>query len=253
MSGGALGGMLVRRLLPVHHLTKETEDVVRLAIGVIATMCALVVGLLLASAKGYRQMAHYGAETKEARDLLQRYTEIKIDAIWPREASHPVVPDTNSWRLLEDVQDKLRALTPANEAQRWLKDRALQLSGELSRTRWLPREQLQTSLPKPFMVVLIFWLAVIFGSFGLFAPGNSTVTMALFVCALSIAGAIFLILEMDAPSGRDPHIERTRARRPRADGPVGRPGGRAVPQGDQRVRPSPCERVRAGRTMSTDP
>src|SRR5437870_8028226 len=160
MSGGALGGVLVRRLLPVHHLTKATEDVVRLAIGVIATMCALVVGLLLASAKGYRQMAHYGAETKEARDLLQRYTEIKIDAIWPREASHPVVPDTNSWRLLEDVQDKLRALTPANEAQRWLKDRALQLSGELSRTRWLLREQLQTSLPKPFMVVLIFWLAV---------------------------------------------------------------------------------------------
>ena len=96
MSGGALGGMLVRRLLPVHHLTKETEDVVRLAIGVIATMCALVVGLLLASAKGYRQMAHYGAETKEARDLLQRYTEIKIDAIWPREASHPVVPDTTA-------------------------------------------------------------------------------------------------------------------------------------------------------------
>src|SRR5207249_3254583 len=67
--------------------------------------------------------------------------------------------------------------------------------------RWLLHEQLQTSIPKPFMVVLIFWLAVIFGSFGLFAPGNGTVSMALFVCALSIAGAMFLILEMDEPFG----------------------------------------------------
>ncbi|TMB44260.1 MAG: DUF4239 domain-containing protein [Deltaproteobacteria bacterium] len=220
MFGGALGGMLVRRLLPDHHLTKETEDVVRLAIGMIATMSALVVGLLLASSKSSfdtkdselkqfatdlilldRQMAHYGPEAKEARDLLRRYTAIKIDAIWPSEGSHRVVADPNSWRLLEDVQDKLRALTPANDSQRWLKERALQLSGDLTRTRWLLHEQLQTSIPKPFMVVLIFWLAVIFGSFGLFAPGNGTVSMALFVCALSIAGAMFLILEMDEPFG----------------------------------------------------
>src|SRR5213080_4116226 len=88
MFGGALGGMLVRRLLPDHHLTKETEDVVRLAIGMIATMSALVVGLLLASSKSSfdtkdselkqfatdlilldRQMAHYGPEAKEARSI----------------------------------------------------------------------------------------------------------------------------------------------------------------------------------------
>jgi hypothetical protein len=51
----------------------------------------------------------------------------------------------------------------------------------------------------PFLVVMVFWLAVIFASFGLFAPRNATVIATLFVCALSVSGAIFLILELDSP------------------------------------------------------
>jgi hypothetical protein len=225
MVGGALGGMRLRRLLPDHHLAKESEDVVRLGMGVIATMSALVIGLLLASAKGSfdlkdaelkqfaadliqldRHMAHYGAETKEARDLLRRYTAIKIDSFWPGEASHPVVDDPNMWRSLEDVQDELRALAPLNDAQRWLKENALQASNDLARIRWLMREQLQASIPQPFMVILIFWLTVIFGSFGLFGPPNATVIVALIVSALSIAGALFLIVEMDQPFGGAIHL-----------------------------------------------
>jgi hypothetical protein len=85
---------------PERHLTKETEDVVKLGMGVIATMSALIIGLLLASAKGSfetknaelrqfsadlilldRQLAHYGPEAKEARDLLRRYTRAKIDSL----------------------------------------------------------------------------------------------------------------------------------------------------------------------------
>src|SRR6266542_3234425 len=134
--GGALGGMFIREALPKHHLTGETENVVKLGIGVIATMSALVLGLLLASAKGLfdtrdtelrqlfaslnlldRQLVHYGPEAKEARGLLRRYTTLKIDAIWPDEASQPV-KDADTLALLEEVQDKLRALAPQNDAQR---------------------------------------------------------------------------------------------------------------------------------------
>ena len=65
--------------------------------------------------------------------------------------------------------------------------------------RWTVVEQLGSSLQWPFLVVVVFWLAIIFASFGLFAPRNASVTAALFVAALSVAGSIFLILEMDRP------------------------------------------------------
>ncbi|HSV05678.1 MAG TPA: hypothetical protein VLI07_04155 [Candidatus Binatus sp.] len=217
--GGALGGTFIRDALPKHHLSSETENVVKLGTGVIATMSALIVGLLLASAKGSfdtrnnelnqlwanlilidHQLERYGPETKEARDLLRRYTALKIDALWPSEASHPV-SDAGTVVLMEDIQDKLRALAPQNDAQRWLKERALELSGDVVRIRWLLREQSEGTIPVPFLLILVLWLAIIFTSFGLFAPRNTTVIAALFVCSLSVAGAIFLVLELDQPFG----------------------------------------------------
>ena len=177
---GALGGMFIRTMLPEHHLPKETEETVKLGVGVIATMSALVVGLLLASAKGSfdtkdvelrqfaadlilldRQLVHYGPETKEARDALRRYAIYAIDSTWPDEASLPVEA-ANGWLLLEDVQDRLRALAPANDAQRWLQARALQISSEIAQTRWLLRVQVENPIPKPFLLMLIFWLTIIF-------------------------------------------------------------------------------------------
>jgi hypothetical protein len=212
--GGALGGMTFRSILPEHHLAKETEDAVRLGMGVIATMSALVVGLLLASAKASfdtkdgelkhfaadlilldRNLARYGPETKEARDLLRRYTVYAIDSTWPEEASNPA-EDADGWMTLEEVQERLRALTPRNDAQRWLRERALLVSGDLSQTRWLLRVQAGSSVPMPFLLILVFWLTMIFTSFGVFAPGNATAITTLLVGSLSIAGAIFLILEM---------------------------------------------------------
>jgi hypothetical protein len=214
---GAIGGMLIHRALPEHQVTKETEDVIRLGTGIIATLSALVIGLLIASAKSSfdtkdtairqfsadlilldRQLIHYGPETKDARDLLRRYIVFATDATWPDEASNPV-NDTRGWLLLEDLQDSLRALVPRDDAQRWLRDRALQISGDLSRTHWLLDVQTGSSIRTPFLVVLVFWLTLIFASFGLFAPRNATALMALGICALSIAGAFFLILEMDRP------------------------------------------------------
>jgi hypothetical protein len=212
--GGAISGVFLREALPKHHLTVETENVVKLGIGMIATMSALVLGLLLASAKGSfdtrdselrqlfanlnlldRQLVHYGPEAKEARELLRRYITLKIDAIWPDEASQPV-KDANTLAVLEEVQDKLRVLAPQNDAQRWVKERALQVSGDIAQVRWLLREQSEGSIPVAFLLILVFWLTIIFTSFGLFAPRNATAIAALFVCSLSVAGAVFLILEL---------------------------------------------------------
>jgi hypothetical protein len=218
--GGALLGLLVREFLPEHHLSDESKDAVKLGAGTIATMAALVLGLLIASAKGSfdtmnnglrqmgsrvilldRAMTHYGPETMEARQLLRNAVASSIERIWPEDQARPAIAmERDGWVDIETVQDKLRQLSPRNDAQRWLQSRALQISGDIAEGRWLLIEQMvQRSIPMPFLIILVSWLAIIFISFGLVSPRNSTVIVILFVCALSTAGAFFLILELDSP------------------------------------------------------
>jgi hypothetical protein len=216
--GGVLLGMLVRAVLHEHHLSADSKDVVKLGMGLIATMSALVLGLLIASAKSSfdaqrnglaqmsaniiildRIMAHYGPETKEARELVRRSIVNALERIWPEKGSQPsqVEPTT----ALEDLYEKIQELAPKSEAQRTFQAQALKISTDLAQTRWLLFAQRSSSIPTPFLVVLVFWLTILFASFTLFAPPNRTVIGALLVCALSVSGAIFLILELDRPFG----------------------------------------------------
>jgi hypothetical protein len=215
--GGALLGVGLRTIIPEPHLSADTRDAIKLAVGIIATMSALILGLLVSSAKTSfdtsaaeisqlsadlilldRQLVHYGPGAKDIRDVLRRYVEYKINATWRGEAPSP--PDPGGWKLLEDVQDGLRALTPADDAQHWLQSRALQISGEIAHVRWLQRaQQVGSSIPTLFIVILVIWLTIAFISFGLFAPWNTTVVVAFFACALSVSGSIFLILELERP------------------------------------------------------
>ena len=217
--GGALFGMLLRRILPEHHLTADSKDVVKLGMGLIATMSALVLGLLIASAKGSydtqrtevtqmsadivqldRVLAHYGPQAKEARDLERSVVLVGLDMIWSDSAFRSEKLDSRTMRAEADhFYEDVQKLSPQDDFQRSLKAQALQISAEVGRIRSLLLEQTGGSIPMPFLVVLIFWLSMIFISFGLFAPPNSTVLAALCVCALSVAGAIFLILELDRP------------------------------------------------------
>ena len=98
---------------------------------------------------------------------------------------------------MEAVYGNIQTLSPQNDVQRSLQNQAATIALELARTRVLIFEQLGSSIPFPFLVMLVFWLSIIFASFGLFAPGNGTVIAAFFVCAVSVAGAMFLILELD--------------------------------------------------------
>jgi len=215
--GGALLGMFLRVSLPEHHLSTDSKDFVKLGMGLIATMAALVLGLLIASAKNSydiqrseltqisasiivldRLMSNYGPETKEARDLLRRSVVQTLGQMWPEHRSQAaqLEPAVSS----DALYDKIYRLSPHNEDQRLLKSQALTITLNLRQTRWLEVEQREgSSIPKAVLAVLIFWLAIIFVSFGLFAPPNSTVLAVLFVCVLSVSGAIFLILELDRP------------------------------------------------------
>ncbi len=220
--GGTLLGMVLRALLPEHHLSDESKDTVKLGTGMIATLAALVLGLLVASAKGTfdtmnselvqtsskvmvldRVMAQYGPETKEARDFLRTSVAGVIQRVWPEEGGQLAVGKVAvTEHYIEAIQGKLRQLSPRDDGQRWLQSRALQLSADIADARALLSEQVgQSSLSGPFLVILIFWLTIIFASFGLFSPRTATVFIVLFVCSLSVAGALFLIADLDQPYG----------------------------------------------------
>jgi hypothetical protein len=217
LAGAALG-MVLREVLPKHHVSEESKDIIKLGTGLLATLAALVLGLLIASAKSSfdvksdelkqsvariilldRSLRHYGPEANEVRDLARRLVTAKAELIWMEVDTTVGAGLGRGAAGIEEVQDKLRALAPTNDAQRWLQTRALQISSELALTRWLVIEQSGSSIPMPFLVVLVFWLAVIFASFGLFAPRHGTVYAVIFACALSISSAIFLIVELDQP------------------------------------------------------
>ena len=216
---GALLGMLLRRALPAHHLSDASKDVVKLSIGLIATTAALVLGLLIASAKSAfdtqsteikqaaanvllldRTLAHYGPETKETRDVIRRALAYRLALTWPETGTASTRLDAPEMTpTVEGVEAGILDLSPGNGSQRWLQSRALQLIGDLEQTRWLLFGGIGNTIPIPFLVVLIFWISFIFLSFGLFAPPNGTVLVALLVAALSISAAIFLIVELDNP------------------------------------------------------
>jgi hypothetical protein len=217
--GGALLGMQLGRILPKEHLGPEAKDVIKVSMAMIATLATLVLGLLTASASSAlddketklrsmagqvilldRAMDNYGPETAEARTLLKQVVITRINQIWPEESAATVAPEAIRHGLgVETVQQKLLELSPKNDAQRWLQSTALKATRNIAEARWSVLEELGSSIQWPFLVVVVFWLIIIFVSFGVFAPHNASVTAALFVAALSVSGAIYMILAMDQP------------------------------------------------------
>lgn len=215
----ALLGLSLRTVLPEHHLQGDSKDVVKLGTGLIATLAALVLGLLVSSAKSSfdtmnaglmqagakiisldRILAHYGPETDEAREQLRRSVASALELNWLKEKIGPAGADIRAPIAgIEPVQDKMLGLSPQSDSQRLLQSQALQVSTELAHAHWQLLEETQSPLPTAFLVVLVSWLAILFLNFGLLAPRNATVIGVLLVTALSASGAIFLILEMSHP------------------------------------------------------
>jgi hypothetical protein len=217
--GGALAGVWLRSRLPEHHLDDDSRDTVKVGVGLIATMTALILGLVTASAKSSfdaldtavkhtaaellsldRALARYGAETAALRGALKLAIADRIELIWsPDPARRALGPSSTDAREVELLATQLRQLKPQTDDQRWLLSRAAEVGEALLEARWFMFAGIGSSIPRPFLGILLFWLTITFTSFGLFAPRNATVYSVLFVCALSVAGAVFLVLELDGP------------------------------------------------------
>lgn len=212
-------GMRIRRRLPEHHLSPETKDTVKLAMGMVATMSALLLGLLVSSAKGSydtarseviqlaakvsfldRVLAIYGPETAQLRAQFRSMIEGAIGQMWPKESNVPA--HTAAIRQAGDtIYGSIQSLSPQNDLQRSLKAQAASLVVEIAQLRTLLAAQSAPSISQPLLLVVVCWLVVIFLGFSVLAPPNATATLALLASAVSVAGAIFLILELDRPFG----------------------------------------------------
>ncbi|MEI6605476.1 MAG: hypothetical protein WCP35_09210 [Verrucomicrobiota bacterium] len=219
LTAGFLLGMWLQHRLPDHHLSKESQDTVKLGSGMVATMSALILGLLVSSAKntfdamnlaiaqnGARiiqldhYLAEYGPESRPIRDQLKTSVALQVDRVW-----HTSAAGGSGLRAVEksttmiDLQASLRALVPQNERQKSSLSQIQQVCSDFWQNRLLIMEQQQQPVTPVFVVLLAFWLAMLFLSFGLYAPRNATVLAVLLVCAFSVSSAVFLILEMSHP------------------------------------------------------
>jgi len=208
--GGALIGFALHPLLPDHHRNAESKEVLKLSIGLIGTMAALVLGLLVSSAKSSydaqksdltslcadvvvldRTLAHYGPEAKPVRAVLRAMVERARNRLW----KGSLEPSLSS----EDLYEEIQHLAPTTDEQRSIKAAAASMTLAMGHTRWLMFARGGSAVSTPFLVVVVFWLTMIFVGFGVLARANTTIRLALLVSAVAVSGAIFLILEMDHP------------------------------------------------------
>ena len=218
---GILLGSVIQRMLPEGHLSSNSKEIVKLSMGVVATLAALVLGLLVASAKSTYDareseinqltayvilidnlLAKYGEGAQAARAALRQAIPAIVDRIWREGQSAPLqsTPFKASAQG-EAFYQRVQELQPTNDIQRGLKDRVIQVTTDSAQAQFLLFSHLGSSIPGPFLAVLLLWMIVLFAGFALMAPANATTLASLVICALSVSGAIFLILELDQPFG----------------------------------------------------
>jgi hypothetical protein len=219
--GSALLATWIRGRLPMHHVEGDSREVVKLVLGLMATLTALVLGLLISSAHSAydaqdaelqqlsvhvyqldRLLVHFGPEAAPLRGQLRQILTADIERIWPTgRGKKPVHAQLAAQLEIEGLFEGIASLSPKTDLQRLGQNHALELLGTIGGTRHMLIEQSQGALSWPFLFVLVSWMTILFFGFGLIAQGNGTVIAALFVGSLSVAGAVLLILQMNQPYG----------------------------------------------------
>jgi len=215
--GGVIAGMLVRHRLPGHHLTAETQSAVSVSVAVIGTLSALVLGLMITAANRSfsaradevrelsvqliridRNLHRYGPEADDTRLALHAWAKAKTQQLFPEEGQDR--PSTQGTIImLESVQDEVLDLEPKNPQQNYLRTLCLTLTSSIIQAGWSLETLTGQSIPLPFLVLLVFWLSMVFASFGLFAPPNPTTITMLLLCSIAVSGGIYFIEELDNP------------------------------------------------------
>ncbi|MEI6797652.1 MAG: DUF4239 domain-containing protein [Pseudomonadota bacterium] len=209
-------GNVIRKYSPEQHRSGDSRDAIRSGSAFIGTLAALVLGLMVSSAsKNFdvlnsgltenaasyidldRVLAQYGNEANAARDLLKIGVDSEIQRIWPKDGVD-IMPISFSPEM-EAVAGALRVLNPADDSQKILKARAIQLLGGALQQRWQVVAQAHTYVPTAFVVIVVFWFTVLFAVFTLLSPSNKMVNLFMLFCTIAVAGGILLVLDMSQP------------------------------------------------------
>ena len=218
IAAAAYVGGRVRSVTPAEHLSDDSREIVIAGLGLVSTLAAVVLGLLIDSAKGsfdtvnndMKQLAskvlvldsvlaQYGPETREARTMLKQVVAGKIAAVWPEDVPANTATGQSVRQLYVAFADNIQHLAPTIDSQRSSKAQAQQLVIEIAKLYTLMQEEKNETVMLPVVLVLVLWLVAIFAGFGLIAPANHTVRRVLMLCALSVALSILLIMELDDP------------------------------------------------------
>jgi hypothetical protein len=229
--GGTGLGVLLRPLLPEEHRKHETVQLVQLVLGMLVTFAALVLSLLIASAKtsfdtatndmrAYAadliqldaRLRDYGPDAEAARVALRSYTAAAIASTWPQESPPPgdyfprVEPATDGeiesvslGALLNAVGHEIGSLEPHDRYQTELAARLDQVFGRVRDMRWHLIEEAHDTISRPFFVMLTLWLMLIFLSFGLIAPHNALAFVMITLGAVSVSSTVYVIVDFDTP------------------------------------------------------
>lgn len=217
---GAFAGAMLRRRLPKHNLTEETKSLVSVSMAVVATISALVLGLLLSNANSSfnvvqgqvnalsaeilrmdQLLRRYGPDMKSAREKLREYAERKTDDLFPNDQAIVRLGDQSTYELLQEVEDLVLAVKPTNARDQWWQTQAMILASKIGDARFLLAQESGQGTPRAVLLLLVFWLTLLFASFTLFSPSNVTSTATLTLCALAIAGAVGIIIELERGFG----------------------------------------------------
>ena len=224
---GTFAGRTVRRLLPRDDLTDETKSLVSVSMAVVTTISALVLGLLISNANSSfialggqvtslsaqiirldQILRRYGPDTEPTREILRQYAKQKAEDLFPTGGggARPHLANPSTYELLQQVEDSLLVLKPANPRDQWWLGQATMLAAKIGDARWILAQQVGQGTPKAFVALLVFWLTLLFASFALFAPRNFTSAATLTLCALAVSGAVGMILELEQGLGGVIHI-----------------------------------------------
>ena len=181
LSAGAFAGWTIRQRLPAHHLTDDTKNLVSLSMAVVATVSALVLGLLISNANtSFRTLGgdvttlsaqilrldnilrRYGPDTYQARETLRQYAEQKTADLFPNDGADVRLDNPSTYELLQRLEDSVLELKPANPRDQWWLDQAMTLAGKIGDSRWLLIQQVAQGTPKTFLALVIFWLTLLF-------------------------------------------------------------------------------------------
>ncbi|RQH11654.1 hypothetical protein [Bradyrhizobium sp. RP6] len=217
---GAFLGAEARTRLPKDYLSDETKSLVSMSTAVIATVAALVLGLLISNANtAFTRLGgevttlssqilrldhilrRYGPAAQPARDALQRYAESKLTDMFPDDPADFHLGNPATYELLQQTEEQMLKIKPSDPRDQWWLGQALTLAGKIGDARWLIIQQVGQGTPKAFVALLVFWLFLLFASFGLFAPSNLTSAITLTMCALAVAAAVAMFLELEQGFG----------------------------------------------------